>query len=170
METYPGAGSAQIPAYVDMMSDEYRLTEEDLEGPVSALLMYPRRLSSGQRALLLKMLGGVPATVAGGSSGAEEYGANFDLREEVAQQIRVVRALRDKVAPGGVIDSAASTGDMKEVVSSSATLLTLLMKTHSEIMTMDRLRNLEKSVIEVLLEESPEIRDRVMSKLEERLG
>jgi hypothetical protein len=149
-----------------------RLTPDDLESAVSGLLPYASFLSLAQRDRLVRALypeGEIPPPLDLPRS-PNEYGADFDLADEVWQQILAVKAVREQVVEDGKIKDGFSARDAKDVVTAGNTLLTSLMRYHKEIVSMDRLRRLERSVIEVLEESSPEVRQQVMSRLEEKLS
>jgi hypothetical protein len=148
-----------------------RLTPDDLEGAVSGLLPYVSFLSPAQRDRLIRALypvGEVPPPLDVPKS--SEYGADFNLADEVWQQILAVKAVRELVVEDGKICDGFSARDAKDVVTAGNTLLTSLMRYHKEIVSMDRLRRLERSIIEVLEECSPEVRKQVMARLEEKLS
>ncbi|PNV83834.1 MAG: hypothetical protein C0610_16785 [Desulfobacteraceae bacterium] len=79
------------------------------------------------------------------------YGANFDMTVEVEGLIQSVRAMRSTVmTPGGTVRNDVTPREMKEVVTATSTLMTLLMKSHEKLMSFDRQRRLEQTTIEVL--------------------
>jgi hypothetical protein len=71
---------------------------------------------------------------------------------------------------GGAIKEGFTPREAKEVVTSGTTMLSALMKHRKEIVNMERLRKLESAVIEVLREEDPAVRERVVARWEERLA
>jgi hypothetical protein len=145
------------------------LDSSDLEDHISALLMYSSLLTEAQRARLAAGLRVSTLTVVDSPPPPVGYGADFDLADEVEQQIAAVRAIREFVMPGGRLAGGITSREAKEVVTSGASLLASLMKFHSGIVNMDRLRNLERAVVEVLKEESQELCERVQARLAERL-
>ena len=106
----------------------------------------------------------------GGGLDDPEYGADFDMVEEVNEQIKAVRALRASVMDPetGGIRQDKSTRDVKEIVSSSSTLLTWLMKFHEKIIYQDRMRALEQATIEVVKDLDQQAQDKFFSVLEEK--
>jgi hypothetical protein len=95
-------------------------------------------------------------------------GDDFDLAGEVSEQLLAVRALRKKIYANGII-----IGDLKEakdVLTAGNQMLQLLVKLEGEVRTIERLRAVETAVIEVLKDESPELRESLLRKMEERLG
>lgn len=97
------------------------------------------------------------------------YDANFSLAEELQSQIAAVRAVREKIMHKGKLVSDITTREAKEVISSGSTLLGTLMKYHEKVVNMERLRILEMSVVEALLEVDKDLRDRVIDIMEEKL-
>lgn len=106
----------------------------------------------------------------GGTVEDPEYGADFDMIEEVNEQIKAVRALRSSVLDPvtGQVRDDKSSRDVKEIVSTSATLLTSLMKFHEKIINQDRMRALEQATIEVVKDLSPEAQEKFFTALEEK--
>lgn len=155
--------------YEDPMRDG-QLCSADLEEHVVAIMLYSRLLDKSQRARLVKVLGGSQTPAAASSPLINPYGADFDLAQEVGEQIKAVRAIRQQVMnTDGSVAEGMTPRDMKEVVSSGTTLLSSLMKFHKEVINMDRLRKLEQAIIDVLMEEDEDLKNRVVAKLEERL-
>ena len=82
-----------------------------------------------------------------------EYGANYDIREEIQSLISAVRAMRGTVMDEhGQIKQGVSAKDLKETITSMTSLMNLLMKSHKEVMTFDRHRALEQATIDTLKE------------------
>ena len=98
------------------------------------------------------------------------YDASFNLRDEVQAQIACVRALRESVLPGGVVRAGLAAREIKEAVTASSTLLSTLMKTHKDILSLDRARCIEEAVSETIKTLSDEDRATFMKKLEENLS
>jgi len=79
------------------------------------------------------------------------YGANFDLAEEVNEQIKAVRALRDMIMDeNGQIKDGHTPRDAKELISSSNTLLGSLMRFHDKIINQNRMRLVEQATVEAV--------------------
>jgi hypothetical protein len=79
------------------------------------------------------------------------YGANYDITTEIESLITSVRAMQNSVrTPGGQMREDVTPREMKEVITSSTSLMSLLMKSHEKLMNFDRQRRLEQSTIEVL--------------------
>ena len=98
------------------------------------------------------------------------YNETFDLKEEVAQQIAAVRLMREFLMPGGQVKPGTNPRELKEMVSSSATLMGVLMKTHDKILSFDRSRAVELAVSETIKTLSDADRATFMKKLEENLS
>lgn len=81
---------------------------------------------------------------------AVEYGANYDLKQEIQGLIDAVKAMQDSVMINGRIRNDVTPKEMKEVVTSTTSLMNLLMKYHRELLSMDRMRALEAATVEVL--------------------
>ena len=59
---------------------------------------------------------------------------------------------------------------MKEVVTSTTSLMTLLMKAHDKLMTFDRMRAIEQSTVDILRQMGgEEIVENFVKMMEERL-
>lgn len=81
------------------------------------------------------------------------YGANYDITVEVQGLISAVRAMQNSVmTPEGKIREGITPREMKEVVTSTSSLMNLLMKSHEKLMTFERQRALEQSTVDVLRE------------------
>jgi len=84
-------------------------------------------------------------------SGSVEYGANYDITAEVEGLITAVRAMQNSVmTPEGRMRQDVTPREMKEVVTSTTSLMNLLMKSHEKLMTFDRQRRLEQSTVDIL--------------------
>lgn len=82
-----------------------------------------------------------------------EYGANYDIRDEIQSLISAVRAMRGTVMEeDGSIKVGVSAKDVKETITSMTSLMNFLMKSHKEVMTFDRHRALEQATIDTLKE------------------
>ena len=151
---------------------------EDVTAALEQVLLYIRYTSQEQRERLRAALNRLePEEVAqfsdhqnDGLSSQVGYGAAFNLVHEVEAQIAAVRAVRDTVlGSDGRILAGTSSREAKEVIASGSTLINTLMKFHTQVVNMDRIRKLEASVVEVLKEADPEIADAVLERLEQRL-
>lgn len=79
------------------------------------------------------------------------YGANYDITVEVQGLISAVRAMQNSVMDErGRIREGITPREMKEVVTSTSSLMNLLMKSHEKLMTFDRQRAMEQATVDVL--------------------
>lgn len=108
-----------------------------------------------------------PAQQAAAAVGST-IGGDFRLSDEVSKQISAMRALRDSVFNGTVI--TAETKEAKEALGAATTLLSLLVKLEKDVRTLERLRAIEAAVIEVLKDEDPGLREKLLRRMEERVG
>ena len=145
---------------------------EDVSAALEQVLTYIRYTTKDQRRALGEALRRLdPETKPTDAAPEVEYGASFDLVQEVERQIAAVRAVRDTViGEDGKILPGTSSREAKEVIASGSTMLNTLMKFHSQVVNMDRIRRLEASVVEVLKEADPELAREVVDKLEQRLS
>lgn len=104
-----------------------------------------------------------------GSSGDNGSGGeDFDLHQEIVDQLRAVKALRKSVvSSSGNLE--AGIRDTKEALSATTSLLTLLTKIQGDVYNQDRIRRVQKTTIEVLNDVDPELRDKFVTLLEQRL-
>lgn len=103
-------------------------------------------------------------------SGAS-YGAEYDIKVEIEGLIAAVRAMQDTVMQNGRIRSGITPKEMKDVVHSSASLISLLVKAHEKFLGFDRMRTLEMTTIEVLRDlGGEEVAERFVEMMEERLA
>lgn len=99
-----------------------------------------------------------------------KYGAEFDLSDEVNQQIRAVRALRNHVLDeSGNIKDGSGPRDVKEMIASSNTLLSSLMKFHDKIINQNRMRLIEQATVEAVKTLPTENQEIFFQKLQEGL-
>lgn len=81
------------------------------------------------------------------------YDSNFSIADEINELLITSRAMRRSVmTDSGEIQADISTREVKEVLSSSTTLINSLMKSHEKVMSMERFRSVEAATIETLLE------------------
>ncbi len=97
------------------------------------------------------------------------YDTTYDIRVEVEGLISAVRAMQMTVMDNGVLRSGITTKEMKEVVTSTTTLLSLLVKTHEKFMGFDRQRALELATVEVLRELSGEKGEEIVGRFAEMM-
>jgi hypothetical protein len=117
-------------------------SDVELDEHISTIEMMADELSEEEIARLWAVLQARVQTV--------EYGAEFDINEEVQMQIMAVRAMRDSIMPGGRMRVGVPAREMKEVVTASSTLLNTLLRTHEKILNYDRQRAIEEATIEAI--------------------
>ena len=133
--------------------------EDELQDAITTLALHHRLLTDEQVQTIRSLL---PDT--------EEFDSEFDVKDEVTQQIRVIRALRASLmTPGGKLRSDISAKDMKEIIGPSTTLLNTLMKYQEKIISHDRQMAMERAVVEAMEGMSEEVKERFFSKLDELL-
>lgn len=96
------------------------------------------------------------------------YGADFDIREEINSQIGLVRMMRRNITTEtGRLKTDTATRDIKEVIAAGTTLTTLLMKSHEQILNADRQRAIERAMNDAVKTLDKEAQDVFFNKLEE---
>lgn len=81
------------------------------------------------------------------------YGASYDITGEIQGLIESVRAMRSSVmTQEGKMREDVTPREMKEVVTSTTSLMNLLMKSHEKLMSFDRARALEQATVDILRE------------------
>ena len=136
----------------------------DLTDPVHSILETPEALTNEQVSALLRAL--VPF-----SGTTIEYGADFDMKEIIQEQLQLVRAMRNSVlTEEGHRLPGVTARDLKEVVSASTTLTTTLMKSHEKIMNYDRQRAIEEATVAAIRKLPEEAQGAFFTVLEEKLG
>lgn len=79
------------------------------------------------------------------------YGANYDITIEIQGLIDSVRAMRNSVMDDrGRMREGITPREMKEVVTSTTSLMNLLMKSHEKLMSFERARALEQATVDIL--------------------
>lgn len=152
-----------------------KVLDADLESSVSFICQHVKYLSLIQKDRLKKSMGfdkliDPQAPEESMATVATNYGAEFDLAEEVEAQIRAVRSIRANVFDvNGNLKSSVTSREAKEIISTGSTMLGTLMKYHEKVMNMERLRKLEQSVVEALLEVDEDFKAKVMESLEKKL-
>lgn len=100
----------------------------------------------------------------------QDFGANFDLAEEITFQLQALTAVRENIfSQDGRIRDGKTIKDAKEFLTSSTSLLQLLQKSRNELINADRMQAMEEAIIETLNEQTDEIKEAFMSKFESRL-
>ena len=132
----------------DIHDFEQGISNSNLNTEVEMIAVNHHLLSQPQVNLLLKIMD--PYI----ERDEVEYGADFDIKDEINSQIQLVRAMRRSVLnDGGGIKVDITTRDLKEVMAAGTTLTNLLMKSHEQILSADRQRAMEaalKKAVETL--------------------
>lgn len=155
-----------MQAYQDNL--ETHDLEADLTGAVELLVQHANYVTQE----LWSRLQGIGRQFNDGKVEVDtSYGADFSMANELAAQIRAVRAMRDRIMRiDGTLSADISTREAKEVVGSMTSMMNTLMKHHQKVVNMERLRMLESSVVEVLGEVDEEVKEMVLVKMEEKLA
>jgi len=137
---------------------------QTLDDEVEAILNAPQLLSKEQLKDLACILQDyLPKGV--------QYDADFDLLGEVSDLLTTIKAMRSKVmTDAGVPREDVSARDLKEVATASNTLLQTLLKVHTQIMSMNRQRAIEKAVAETMREQPEDIQNMYFQRLELELA
>ena len=140
------------------------ITEADVEldGSIDTIEAYSDELSDEQISRLFILLHG--------RSGEITYNASFSIKEEMEQQINMVRKMRSAILPQGQVRPGPGSRELKEVVAASSTLLSLLMKVHPQVLSMDRQRSIESAVSETTRSLSQEDQQKFLALLESNLA
>lgn len=132
---------------------------------VETILRKADRLSPSQVHDLMTIL-----THYSDDSDSFQYGADFDLKEEITAQIRAVRALRGKVLlPSGQLHPDIEPREAKEIITTGSTLISTLMKYHEQIVNMDRQQAVETAIIDTVKLLNQKYQEIFFDKMKENL-
>lgn len=153
--------------FSDAVSDIHNFAQAlpsvELDEHVEAILNHADRLNQDQISDLLVILN--EHGVEGGG-----YGANFDMKAEVNEQIKAVKAMRQQVmTPSGRPKSGISARDLKEVATASNTMLQTLMKIHEKVVNAERMRAVEKATTDAIRQLPVETQELFFDTLEAEL-
>lgn len=99
------------------------------------------------------------------------YGPDYDIKLEVDGLIQAVRAMQGSVMVNGKIRDGITPKEMREVVQSTTSLMTLLMRAHEKLLSLDRVRCIEQATISVLRDLGDDaLVERFVSHLEQELS
>lgn len=155
-----------MEAYQDNL--ETHDLDEDLTGAVELLVQHAEYVT---KELWIRLQGIGRRFETNQALPGEVYGADFSMAGELEAQISAVRAMRNRIMRmDGTLSKEISTREAKEVVGSMTSMMNTLMKHHEKVVNMERLRILESSVVDVLMEVDPEIKEMVLVKMEEKLA
>lgn len=96
-----------------------------------------------------------------------ESAGKFDLLAEVQEQMAVVQALRRKLTDVDALD--VSPRDLKDLITTSTSLFSMLTKQHNDIMNQDRVRKIEAATVSVILTLPQEMQDKFFGELHKSL-
>jgi len=97
---------------------------------------------------------------------------DFDMREEIAAQLAVVRSLRAGLfTPDGKLQQGKDAREAREVITAASNLFSLLMKHEETLNRNARLQAIEQAVYETFEQfEDPTVRQRFLELLEGHLA
>jgi len=99
------------------------------------------------------------------------YGPAYDIKLEIDGLIQAVRAMQNSVMENGRIRTGITPKEMREVVQSTTSLMSLLMKAHEKLLSLDRVRAIEQATISVLRELGDDAMvERFVAALEQELS
>lgn len=99
-----------------------------------------------------------------------DYGAEFDVSAEIGEQLGIARAMRARLLDSeGRLSERFSAREAKEVVSACSTLITVLMKSHKELMSFRRILMIENAVKAALDTLPREAQDTYLAELTRQL-
>lgn len=94
--------------------------------------------------------------------------ASIDIAKEVSEQLHALKTLRSTLIHGNQI--TGSPKEVKDLISASTSLLSLLSKTQEDIWNQDRIRSMELTLLSILNDLDPELKDKFVAEMERRLG
>lgn len=94
----------------------------------------------------------------------DDFDHDFDLKEEINAQLRMLRTMRSRAERENI-----STRELKETLTASSSLITMLIKEQEKVVNIDRLRTVERAVVEAIKEQSHEVQEAFLSFLEGKL-
>lgn len=152
--------STPASALHDFVSDQEMMS---LDAEVDAILNHPDLLTQMQLVNLSVILQErMPEGV--------KYDASFDLMAEVAAQLTMCKAMRDKVmSRSGTPMEGVSARDLKEVATANNSLFQSVMRNHEKLVNMNRLQAIEKATVTAIKEMPKEVQDAFMEALERQL-
>ncbi len=114
---------------------------------------------------LRKLLDVLPA-----QEDSQEFGADFDMSQELTNQLQALQAVRNKIfSSDGRLAEGQTIKEAKDFMSSSATLLQLLQKSKSEFINIERLQAIEEATIDTIKELGEDKTKLFLNNLKDRL-
>ena len=155
------------------MNDQDFFEQEDqdreakrINAAVNLILSKPQKLTDTQKRDLACILR--PYLEETGADA--EYGADFDVGEELNQQIAAVRKMR-RMAMNPKDGNEVSVRELKEIVTSGTSLLKTLLSVHEKVVNFDRLKAIEDATVATVKEQlSKRQQEQFFETLEEELA
>lgn len=97
----------------------------------------------------------------------EEEVGSMDLLLEIQEQMEMVRVLRRNILAKG---ETAATKDLKDLISTSTTLFSMLTKLNSDVLNQDRLRKIESATVRAIEKLPLEVQKEFFNDLEGNLS
>lgn len=94
----------------------------------------------------------------------DDFDHDFDLKEEINAQLRMLRTMRSRAERENI-----STRELKETLTASSSLITMLIKEQEKVVNIDRLRTVERAVVEAIKDQPHEVQEAFLSFLEGKL-
>jgi hypothetical protein len=91
---------------------------------------------------------------------------NLDMLQECHEQMALVRMLRSRVSASGM---NGSTKDLKDLISASTALFSMLTKYSSDITNQDSIKKIEAATVAAISTLSPAIQNKFFAELGKRL-
>ena len=87
----------------------------------------------------------------------DDVGADFDLLKEVALQVKMVNALRNRIMTGGGLKKDVSIAEAKSVLDSCRQTNEVVRKNMESLVNLNRIQALEAAVIQTVRSELNEV-------------
>ncbi len=99
-----------------------------------------------------------------------EFGAAFDMGEEIGQQLTLARAMRARLLDeNGKLSQRFSAKEAKEVTSASTSLINVLTRTMKEVLNFQRLLKIENAVKAAVATMPEDAQEEFLSELKRQL-
>ena len=100
----------------------------------------------------------------------EDFDSEFNLREELATQLRMVRAVRSSILnANGHVKEDTTVSEVKSVLDASMRLAQILSKANKEIVNIERLQAVEAAFLEVISSFDDDRQKEFVEVLEKRM-
>lgn len=94
----------------------------------------------------------------------EDFDHEFDLKEEINGQLRMLRTMRSRAER-----ETLSTREMKETLTAASSLISMLIKEQEKVLNIDRLRTIERAVVEAVKTLPTDAQEAFLTFLEDKL-